>query len=75
MTEEKIARINALAKKSKTTGLTEAEKAEQQALQMPFPVTTSPVKMEYRSVRRRSGIPKFKILFPLNMPRAKRRAF
>ena len=26
MTEEKIARINALAKKSKTTGLTEAEK-------------------------------------------------
>ena len=32
MTEEKIARINALAKKSKTTGLTEAEKAEQQAL-------------------------------------------
>ena len=32
MTEEKIARINALAKKSKTAGLTEAEKAEQQAL-------------------------------------------
>ena len=32
MTEEKIARINALAKKSKTTGLTETEKAEQQAL-------------------------------------------
>ena len=29
MTEEKIARINALAKKSKTAGLTEAEKAEQ----------------------------------------------
>ena len=27
MTEEKIARINALAKKSKTTGLTETEKA------------------------------------------------
>ena len=33
MTNEKIARINELAKKSKTTGLTEAEKAEQQARQ------------------------------------------
>ncbi len=33
MTEEKIARINALAHKSKTPeGLTEAEKAEQKAL-------------------------------------------
>ena len=32
MTNEKIARINELAKKSKTTGLTEAEKAEQQEL-------------------------------------------
>ena len=31
MTNEKIARINELARKSKTTGLTEAEKAEQQA--------------------------------------------
>ena len=31
MTNEKIARINELAKKSKTTGLTDAEKAEQQA--------------------------------------------
>ena len=31
MTNEKIARINELAHKSKTTGLTEAEKAEQQA--------------------------------------------
>ena len=30
MTNEKIARINELAKKSKTTGLTDAEKAEQQ---------------------------------------------
>ena len=28
MTQEKIARINELAKKSKTTGLTDAEKAE-----------------------------------------------
>ena len=36
MTEEKIARINALAKKSKTAGLTEAEKAEQQALRQEY---------------------------------------
>ena len=36
MTEEKIARINALAKKSKTAGLTEAEKAEQQALRREY---------------------------------------
>lgn len=32
MTDEKIARINALAKKAKNEGLTEAEKQEQQAL-------------------------------------------
>ncbi len=31
MTNEKIARINELAHKSKTTGLTEAEKAEKAA--------------------------------------------
>ena len=36
MTEEKIARINELAKKSKTTGLTDAEKAEQQALRQEY---------------------------------------
>ena len=36
MTNEKIARINALAKKSKTTGLTETEKAEQQALRQEY---------------------------------------
>ena len=36
MTEEKIARINALAKKSKTAGLTEAEKAEQQTLRQEY---------------------------------------
>ena len=40
MTQEKIARINELAKKSKTTGLTEAEKAEQQALAFIAPVDT-----------------------------------
>ena len=36
MTDEKIARINELAKKSKTTGLTETEKAEQQALRQEY---------------------------------------
>ena len=36
MTEEKIARINELARKSKTTGLNEAEKAEQQALRQEY---------------------------------------
>ena len=36
MTQEKIARINELAKKSKTTGLTEAEKAEQQVLRQEY---------------------------------------
>lgn len=32
MTKEKIARINELAKKAKAEGLSDAEKAEQQAL-------------------------------------------
>ena len=36
MTNEKIARINEQAHKSKTTGLTEAEKAEQQALRKEY---------------------------------------
>uniref|UniRef100_UPI003FEF3CDE DUF896 domain-containing protein n=1 Tax=Faecalibacterium sp. TaxID=1971605 RepID=UPI003FEF3CDE len=36
MTNEKIARINELAKKSKATGLTDAEKAEQQALRQEY---------------------------------------
>ena len=36
MTDEKIARINALAKKSKTEGLTEAEKQEQQTLRAEY---------------------------------------
>ena len=36
MTKEKIARINELAHKSKTTGLTDAEKAEQQALRQEY---------------------------------------
>ena len=37
MTKEKIARINELAHKSKTVGLTEAEKTEQQAHQALVP--------------------------------------
>ena len=36
MTNEKIARINELAHKSKTTGLTAAEKTEQQALRREY---------------------------------------
>ncbi len=36
MTEEKIQRINELARKSKAEGLTEEEKAEQQALRREF---------------------------------------
>lgn len=36
MTDEKIARINALAKKAKTEGLTDAEKAEQQELRAEY---------------------------------------
>lgn len=36
MTQEKIARINELAHKSKNGGLTEAEKAEQQALRQEY---------------------------------------
>ena len=36
MTDEKIARINALAKKSKTEGLTEVKKQEQQALRAEY---------------------------------------
>ncbi len=36
MNQEKIARINELAHKSKAEGLTEAEKAEQQALRQEY---------------------------------------
>ena len=45
------------------------------ALQMSSPATTLLVKMGYRNARRRSDIPKFKIILPLMMPRAMRRAF
>lgn len=36
MTQETIARINELAKKSRTSGLSEAEKAEQQKLRQEY---------------------------------------
>lgn len=36
MTEEQIARINELAKKKKTVGLTDSEKAEQDALRKEY---------------------------------------
>ena|GEM_PF-5581606 len=46
-----------------------------QALQMQLTVTTPPVKMQSRSVRRRSGFALLKIFFPLFMRRATRSAF
>ena len=46
MTPEKISRINALARKSKAEGLTEAEKAEQQALRQEY---LADVKANFRS--------------------------
>ena len=49
--------------------------SQKAALQLPFSVMTPPVKMEHRSVRRRSGVPKYKIIFPLNMRKATRSAF
>ncbi len=36
ITDEKVARINALARKSRSEGLTEAEKAEQAALRREY---------------------------------------
>ena len=53
MTEEKIARINALAKKSKTVGLTEAEKAEQQTLRQEY---LADIKASLRSQLERTSI-------------------
>ena len=44
-------------------------------LSLLFAFTTPFVKMAHRSVRRRSGVPKYKIIFPLTMRRAKRSAF
>lgn len=46
MTPEKISRINELAHKSKSTGLTDAEKVEQQALRKEY---LADVKANFRS--------------------------
>ena len=54
MTNEKIARINELARKSKTTGLTEAEKAEQQALRQEY---VADVKASLRAQLNHTSIP------------------
>ena len=48
--------------------------SQKAALQMSFSSTTPPVKMQCRSVRRRSGIALLKIIFPLNMARAQAEA-
>ena len=40
-----------------------------------MPLRPLPVKRVHRSVRRRSGVPKKQIIFPLKMPIAARRAF
>ena len=55
--------------------LRSAALSQKAALQMSSPSTTPPMKMGYRNARRRSDIPKFKIILPLTMPRAQRRAF
>ena len=55
--------------------LCSAALSQKAALQMSSPATTPLVKMGYRNARRRSDIPKFKIILPLMMPRAQRRAF
>ena len=51
--DAQIARINELAKKSKTTGLTEAEKAEQQALRQEY---LADIKASLRSQLERTSI-------------------
>ena len=58
MTKEKIARINELAKKSKTAGLTEAEKAEQQALRQEYLADVRAnfrAQMEHTSIKEPDG--------------------
>ena len=49
--------------------------SQKAALQMQLTVTTPPVKMQSRSVRRRSGFALLKIFFPLFMRRTTRSAF
>ena len=58
MTKEKIARINELAHKSKTTGLTDAEKAEQQALRQEYLADVRAnfrAQMEHTSIKEPDG--------------------
>ena len=43
---------------------------EQKNGQLLFAVATPSVKMGHRSIRRRSGVPKFKMIFPLTMAKA-----
>ena len=57
------------AVKANSNALRSAALPKEAALQMLFPVTTSPVKMQCRSVRRRSGIALLKIIFPLQRRR------
>ena len=49
--------------------------SQKAALHLPFSSTTPPVKRQFWKIRRFSRIAKFKIILPLNMPRATRRAF
>ena len=49
--------------------------AGEQARPLPFAVQSHPVKSESRKIRRFSGFLSIKIIVPLKMPRAKRRAF
>ena len=58
MTNEKIARINELARKSKAEGLTEAEKAEQQTLRREYldeVKTNFRAQMEHTSIKEPDG--------------------
>ena len=55
--------------------LRSAALSQKVALQISFSTTALLVKMGYRNARRRSDSPKSKIILPLNMPRATRRAF
>ena len=51
------------------------ERDARQTTDMPSAFTTPPVKRQFGKIRRFSRTANYKIFFPLNMPRAKRRAF